>query len=67
MGNSGIPWIDAVFNWCVIFLYEVEELPGITIRGRLRSFSLMIRKVTIRQGSLFLLACVKLLKHCIEF
>ena len=30
MGNSGIPWIDAVFNWCVIFLYEVAELIGIT-------------------------------------
>ena len=30
MANSGIPWIDAVFDWCVIFLYEWAELLGIT-------------------------------------
>ena len=30
MANSGIPWIDAVFDWCVIFLYDVASQLGIT-------------------------------------
>jgi hypothetical protein len=30
MANSGISWIDSVFDWCVIFLYEVAELLGIS-------------------------------------
>ena len=30
MANSGIPWIDTVFDWCVIFLYEMADLLGIT-------------------------------------
>jgi hypothetical protein len=30
MANSGIAWIDLVFNWCVIALYEVAGWLGIT-------------------------------------
>ena len=30
MGNSGIVWIDAVFDWCVILLYNVAHAIGIT-------------------------------------
>ena len=30
MGNSGIAWIDAVFDWCVILLYDIANLLGIT-------------------------------------
>ena len=30
MANSGIIWIDAVFDWCVRLLYEVAGLMGIT-------------------------------------
>lgn len=30
MANSGIPWIDAVFDWCVILLYDTANLLGIT-------------------------------------
>lgn len=30
MANSGIVWIDLVFNWCVRLLYEVAGLIGIT-------------------------------------
>ena len=30
MANSGIPWIDAVFDWCVILLYDVAAQLGIT-------------------------------------
>ena len=30
MANSGIPWIDAVFDWCVILLYDVASQLGIT-------------------------------------
>lgn len=30
MANSGIHWIDSVFNWCVIALYEVAGWLGIT-------------------------------------
>ena len=30
MANSGIPWIDAVFDWCVILLYDIANLLGIT-------------------------------------
>ena len=30
MANSGIPWIDAVFDWCVILLYDIANLVGIT-------------------------------------
>ena len=30
MANSGIVWIDLVFNWCVRLLYEVAGLMGIT-------------------------------------
>jgi hypothetical protein len=30
MANSGIHWIDAIFDWCVIFLYNFATLLGIT-------------------------------------
>ena len=30
MANSGITWIDIVFNWAVIGLYEVAGLFSIT-------------------------------------
>lgn len=30
MANSGIAWIDNIFNWCVYFLYDVAGLLGIT-------------------------------------
>ena len=30
MANSGIIWIDAVFDWCVRLLYEVAGMMGIT-------------------------------------
>ena len=30
MANSGIPWIDITFDWCVRLLYEVAEVFGIT-------------------------------------
>ena len=30
MGNSGIVWIDIVFDWCVILLYDVAGAIGIT-------------------------------------
>ena len=30
MANSGIYWIDTVFDWCVIFLYDVGKILGIT-------------------------------------
>jgi len=30
MANSGIPWIDTIFNWAVIALSECAKLLGIT-------------------------------------
>ena len=30
MANSGIDWIDYVFNYCVRFLYDVANILGIT-------------------------------------
>ena len=30
MANSGIIWIDNIFNFCVIFLYRLGSLLGIT-------------------------------------
>ena len=30
MANSGIVWIDIVFDWCVILLYNVAHYLGIT-------------------------------------
>lgn len=30
MANSGIVWIDLVFNWCVRLLYDVAGVMGIT-------------------------------------
>ena len=30
MANSGIGWIDTIFNWAVIALYQVAGLMGIT-------------------------------------
>ena len=30
MANSGIMWIDNIFNFCVIFLYKLGSLLGIT-------------------------------------
>jgi hypothetical protein len=30
MANSGIPWIDTIFNWAVIALVECAKLLGIT-------------------------------------
>ena len=30
MANSGVIWIDTVFNWCVRQLYDVAAIMGIT-------------------------------------
>ena len=30
MANSGIIWIDLVFDWCVRLLYKVAGMVGIT-------------------------------------
>ena len=30
MANSGIAWIDTIFDWAVIALYQVAGLMGIT-------------------------------------
>ena len=30
MANSGINWIDVIFDWCVNFLYQVAGLLGIS-------------------------------------
>ena len=30
MANSGIAWIDTIFNWAVIALYQVASVMGIT-------------------------------------
>ena len=30
MANSGIYWIDIIFNYCVKLLYELAEVIGIT-------------------------------------
>jgi hypothetical protein len=30
MANSGIPWIDTVFDWCVHLLFDVAGLLGIS-------------------------------------
>lgn len=30
MANSGIAWIDAVFDWCVYLLFDIAAVLGIT-------------------------------------
>ncbi len=30
MGNSGIPWVDAVFDWAVYLLADTAKLLGIS-------------------------------------
>jgi hypothetical protein len=30
MANSGVVWVDAVFDWCVRLLYEMAALIGMT-------------------------------------
>ena len=30
MANSGIPWIDTVFDWCVQALFDMAAVIGIT-------------------------------------
>jgi len=30
MANSGIPWIDVTFDWCVRFLYELASVLNIS-------------------------------------
>jgi hypothetical protein len=30
MGNSGIAWVDAIFDWCVILLVDLAKLVGVT-------------------------------------
>ena len=30
MANSGIEWVDNIFNFCVILLYKIGSLFGIT-------------------------------------
>jgi len=30
LANSGINWIDVIFDWCVNFLYQVAGLLGIS-------------------------------------
>ena len=30
MANSGIVWIDVIFDWCVIFLHSTAHIIGIS-------------------------------------
>ena len=30
MAKSGIPWIDAVFDWCVLLLFDIADRLGLT-------------------------------------
>lgn len=30
IGNSGIAWVDAIFDWCVILLVDLASLAGVT-------------------------------------
>ena len=30
MGDSGVPWIDALFYWCVVVLADIAEFLGIS-------------------------------------
>jgi hypothetical protein len=30
MANSGIKWVDSIFDWCVIALYQMAGWLGIT-------------------------------------
>jgi hypothetical protein len=30
MGNSGIAWVDTIFDWCVILLADLAKLAGVT-------------------------------------
>ena len=30
MANSGIPWIDSVFDWCVLLLFDVATVLDIS-------------------------------------
>ena len=30
MANSGIVWIDTIFDWCVYLLYDAAQLLGIS-------------------------------------
>jgi hypothetical protein len=30
MADSGIPWIDTVFDWCVLLLVDIAKLLGIS-------------------------------------
>ena len=30
MANSGIYWIDVIFDWCVNFLYKIASLLGLS-------------------------------------
>ena len=30
MANSGIEWIDTIFNFCVLLLYDVANILGIS-------------------------------------
>ena len=30
MANSGIFWIDTIFDWCVYLLYDAAQLLGIS-------------------------------------
>jgi hypothetical protein len=30
MGNSGIEWVDHIFDWCVILLVDLARLLGVS-------------------------------------
>ena len=30
MANSGIQWIDVIFNWCVLLLFDAAKILGIS-------------------------------------
>jgi hypothetical protein len=30
MADSGIPWIDTMFDWCVLLLVDIAKLLGIS-------------------------------------
>ena len=30
MAKSGIPWIDSVFDWCVLLLFDIADRLGLT-------------------------------------
>lgn len=61
MGDSGLVWVDVIFQWCVVLLVDVADLLGISYEAlNVYLFVFLLPAVLLCSG----LMNIYLLKRC---